>query len=210
MSVALHHLLRFRARLVLQTRDFDVTLARDLLDGSQVMQSIQRRTNHVMRIRRAEALRENIAHACALEHRANRGARNHTGSRRGGLHQHATGAMLADDLVRNRAPRERNARHVAKRGVDGLAHRLRYFVRLAGRHANLAASIADGDERIEAEATSALHDLRDTVDRDHVLEEIATLTIAAARAAIATTTTAARAAATCAATWTAATSAAAP
>src|SRR3569623_1818286 len=202
MSVAFHHLLRFRARLVLQAADLDVALARDLLDGRQVVQSIQRRTLHVVRIGRPQALRENIAHARALEHRANRGARDHAGSRRGGLHQHATGAVLADDLVRNRAPRERDAPHVATRGVDGLAHRLRHFVRLARGHAHLAAAIADGDERIEAEAATTLHDLGDAIDRDAVLEELAALAVTATStiatppslAATRSATTAARAA----------------
>src|SRR5512140_13603 len=181
MSVALDHLLRFRARLVLQASDLDVTLARDLLDRRQVMQSMERRTHHVVRIRGSQALRQNVAHARALEHRTHRGARDHAGSRSGRFHQHATGTVLADDLVRNRAPRERNARHVATRGIHRLAHRLRHLVRLAGGHAHLPATIANGDERIEAEAASALHDLRDAIDRDHVLEQIGALAIPSTR-----------------------------
>ena len=57
--------------------------------------------------------------------------------------------------------------------VDGLADRFRDFVRLARREADLALPVADGDERVEREAAAALHDLRDAVDRDHVLDELA-------------------------------------
>ena len=48
----------------------------------------------------------------------------------------------------------------------------------------LALTIADGDERVEGEAASALHDLGDAVDRDHVLDELAA-TVAASAVAIA-------------------------
>ena len=81
--------------------------------------------------------------------------------------------MLAHDLVRNRRAGHRDRHHVAARAVHGLADRFRHFVRLARRDADLALPVADGDERVEREAPAALHDLRDAVDRDHVLDEIA-------------------------------------
>src|SRR6185437_13660316 len=71
-------------------------------------------------------------------------------------------------------------------GVDRFAHRLRHFVRLARCEADFSLPVADGDERIEREPASALHDLGDTIDRDDVLYELAALaapTIVAATAA---------------------------
>ena len=103
--------------------------------------------------------------------------------------------MLADDLVRNRAARHRNRDHAAARAVHGLADRFGHFVRLAGREPDAALAIAHRDERVEREAPAALHDLRDAIDRDDVLDELgaafvtaaATSTVTPAAAAIATT-----------------------
>jgi hypothetical protein len=100
--------------------------------------------------------------------------------------------MLTDDFVRNRAARERHRHHAATRCFNGLAHRFRYFVRLAGREPELALAVTDGHERVERESATALHDFRDAIDGDHVLDEIgsalATLIVAAAAAAVTTAT----------------------
>jgi hypothetical protein len=92
--------------------------------------------------------------------------------------------MSADDLVRNRSARHRDRDHVAARSVDSLAHRLRHFVRLPGSKSDATLSVSNRDERVEGKATSALHDLGDAIDRDHVLDELAA-TITATTVAIA-------------------------
>src|SRR5919109_290750 len=74
----------------------------------------------------------------------------------------ATGTMLTDNLVRNRSAGERYAHATAPRRVHRLPHRLRHFVRLARRDADLTLPVAYSDQRIEREATTALHDLGDT------------------------------------------------
>src|SRR6267142_1553976 len=76
--------------------------------------------------------------------------------------------MFADDLVRDRPARERHFCHLAARGLDGFAHRFADLVRLAGRDSHVALAVPDRDERVEAEAPAALHDLRDAIDRDDV------------------------------------------
>ena len=81
--------------------------------------------------------------------------------------------MLADDLVRDRSARHRNRDHAPTRAVDRLADGLRDFVRLAGREPDATLSIAHRDERVEREAASALDDLGDAIDRDDVLDELA-------------------------------------
>ncbi len=93
--------------------------------------------------------------------------------------------MSADDFVRNRSAGHRDRDHVAARPIDSLAYGLRYFVRLSGSKSDATLSISNRDQRVEGEASSALHDLGDAIDGDHVLDELAS-TITAATVAIAT------------------------
>ena len=81
--------------------------------------------------------------------------------------------MRSDDFVRNRSARHRDAHHVAARAVNGFAHRFRYFVRLSSCKTDAALPISHRDQRVEREAASTLHDLCDAVDRDHILDELA-------------------------------------
>jgi hypothetical protein len=92
--------------------------------------------------------------------------------------------MSADDFVRDRSAGHRDRDHVAARSIDSLAYGLRDFVRLSGSKSDAALTVSDCDERVEGEATSALHDLGDAIDRDNVLYELAS-TITAATVAIA-------------------------
>jgi hypothetical protein len=92
--------------------------------------------------------------------------------------------MSADDFVRNRSASHRDRDHVAARSVDSLADGLRHFIRLSCSKSDAALSVAHCDQRVEGEATSALHDLGDAIDGDHVLDELAS-TITAATVAIA-------------------------
>jgi hypothetical protein len=93
-----------------------------------------------------------------------------------------------DDFVWNRSASHRDRHHVATRAIDGLANRFRNFVRLAGCESNATLAVSDGDESVERKAAPALHDFRDTIDRDHVLDELAaaltTTAFAIARLAI--------------------------
>src|SRR4051812_14279534 len=175
MYAALDRLLRLRARPILNVGDLDTTLAGNLFHRDELTQAIHRRAHHVVRIRGAEALRENIRDTGALHDGANGATRNHTGTRRCGLHQNLPGSVLANDLVRNRVPRERDWPELATRGVHGLANGFGDFVCLARGKADASRAIADRDERVERKAPAALHDLRDAINGDHVLDEIATL-----------------------------------
>src|SRR2546427_7311307 len=65
----------------------------------------------------------------------------------------------------------------------GLAHRLAHLVRLAGGDPDASLPVAHRDERVEAEAPAALHDLRDAVDGNHVLDEPVALALPLARVA---------------------------
>src|SRR3954471_2642587 len=68
----LHRLLRLGARPVAELARLDAALARDLIDRGQLGEPVHCRTHHVVRVRRAEALREDVADADALHHRAYR------------------------------------------------------------------------------------------------------------------------------------------
>src|SRR5688500_7377291 len=175
MSGPSDDLLHLGARPVADLRRLQAPLPRDLLDRRELLQPVHRRQHHVVRVGRAEALRQDVADPRALHDRAHRATGDHAGAGRRRLHQHRAGAVLADDLVRDRAARQRHRHHAAARRVHGLAHRLRHLVRLARREADAALPVADSDERVEREAPAALHDLRHAVDRDHVLDEIAAL-----------------------------------
>jgi hypothetical protein len=116
--------------------------------------------------------------------------------------------VRANDLVRNCTACHRNRHHVAARAIDSLAHGLGDFVCLAGGKAHASLAIADGNERVEGEATSALYYLRDTIDRNDVLDELAATFTTAAFAIAAFALTASAATAAALTTFTAATTAA--
>jgi hypothetical protein len=77
---------------------------------------------------------------------------------------------------------------VAPRSFNRLAHRFRDFVRLPSCEADASLSVSDSDERVEREATTALHDFGDAIDRDDVLDQLgaalARLLVATAVAAL--------------------------
>src|SRR5207248_8968863 len=144
---------------------------------------VQRGPHHVVRVGGAAALGEDVAHAGTLEHGAHGPAGDDAGPGRGRLEQHAPGAVVTDDLVRDGRAREGDLDHAAAGGFDGLANRLAHLVRLAGGHPDASLPVAHGDERVEAEAPAALHDLRDAVDGNDVLDEPVALALSLARIA---------------------------
>ena len=64
---------------------------------------------------------------------------------------------------------QRHAHQVLARAVDALADRLGHLAGLAQADADHAVAVADHDQRAEAEAAAALHDLRHAVDVDHAV-----------------------------------------
>src|SRR5689334_9465305 len=169
MYAALDRLLRLRSRAILNAGDLDTTLTRDLFHRRQLAQPVHRGAHHVVRVGRAEALRENVRDTGAVHDGAHGATGNDTGAWRGGLHQDLSGAVLANDLVGNGIPGERHLGQLPTRGSDSLADCLGDFVRLTRREADAALTVADRNERVERESPTALHDLRDAIDRDHVL-----------------------------------------
>src|SRR6266536_2530415 len=116
-------------------------------------------------------------------HRTHGSAGDDAGPRRGGLEEHAPGAVVTDDLVGDGRACERDLYQAAAGGFDGLAHCLAHLVRLAGGDPDAPLPVAHRDERVEAEAPAALHDLRDPVDGNDVLDEPVALALPLARVA---------------------------
>src|SRR2546421_7053834 len=179
-SLAMGH---FLARPVRDGLELDAALLGDAPRRREVLERIQRGPHHVVRVGGAEALGEDVAHAGALQHRAHRAAGDDARSGRGGLQEHAPGAVVTDDFMRNGRARERHLDHAAAGGFDGLAHRLAHLVRLTGGDADAPLPVAHGDQRVEAEAPATLHDLRDAVDGNDVLDEPVALALSLARVA---------------------------
>src|SRR6266511_1490672 len=186
---------RLLARLVRDRVDLNAPLLGHASRRGQVLQAVERRPDHIMRVSGPQAFGEDVTHARALEDGAHRPTGDHARPGRRRLEEDASRAVMPDDLVGDGAAGERHLRQAAARGLHGLAHRLAHLVGLAGGDADAPLAVAHGDERVEAEPPAALHDLRDAVDRDDVLEDAVALaggavvaTLPAAAAAATTTT----------------------
>jgi len=108
-----------------------------------------------------------------FEHRANTATGDHAGTGAGRAKEHLRRAEEAFDLVRNGALDERNLEQVALRAVRTLANRFRDFVRLAETGTDVTVLVTDDDEGREREPTAAFDDLRDAVDVDDAVDELA-------------------------------------
>src|SRR5690606_31158707 len=84
-----------------------------------------------------------------------------------------TCGSLTLDGVRDRALDARDAEEALLRLLDTLGDSRGHLLGLPVADAYRAVAVADDDERREAEAAAALDDLRDAVDRDDALEELA-------------------------------------
>src|SRR5690349_5408685 len=170
-------------RLIGDLVQLDAALARHLPGAHQLAQAVHRGAHHVVRVRRAQALGEDVGDAGALEYRAHRAAGDDTGTGGGGLEQHPPRAMLAHDLVRNGGAGFRQLHHRALGRVHGLPDRLAHLVGLAGGDTDLGLAVAHRHEGVEREPPAALHDLGHPVDGDHVLDVVALVLAIAAVAA---------------------------
>src|SRR5919198_5202991 len=121
----------FGGRLVRQDLgDGLATDLRDVLRASEIPQAVNRRLRHVDRIRRAEALRENVADPGELEHRPDAAAGDHTCPLAGRTEEHARCVGAPEDLVRDRRTVLRNGEQVLLRVLDRLGDCERNLARL--------------------------------------------------------------------------------
>src|SRR5690606_22337595 len=94
--------------------------------------------------------------------------------------------MAVHVMVQRPALAQRHADHALLGGFRRLADRLGHLARLAGAVADPALAVANDHQGGKAEAPAALHDLRDAVDADELLDQLALLprTVAIAVAAV--------------------------
>src|SRR5919108_1097674 len=152
---------------------------RHLLRAAEALESLDGGLEHVDRVRRAEALREDVADAAQLEDGADAAAGDDAGSLARRTQQHPRGAVRAEDLVRDRRAVLRDREEVLLRVLDGLRDRERHLTRLAVADADPVDLVPDHHERGEREPPAALDDLGDAVDLDHALLELAGLLVVA-------------------------------
>src|SRR3954471_16692654 len=145
---------------------------RDFLGTAQLAQCDLGCLQHVDRVRRAERLREHVADAAELEHRAHASTGDDAGTGRRRAQEHARRIEATDRLVRDRLTVLRHGEHVLPRVVDGLRDREWDLARLPVADTDAIDLVTHHDERGEREAATALDDLRDAVDLDHALLEL--------------------------------------
>src|SRR4029077_13585312 len=149
-------------------------------------QGVEGGAHHVVGVRRALALGDDIVHAKRLEDGAHWAARDDAGAGRRRAQHNAARAVAAVDVVMERpAFAQRHANDAALRGFGRLADGLRQLARLAGAEAHASLLVADDDKRGEAEAASALHHLRDTIDVHEAIDKFTVALLAVAIAAAA-------------------------
>src|SRR3712207_4308376 len=164
------------------------TAGRDLLGTDELLQRLHGRVHDVDRVRRPQALGEHVVDAGALEHGAHRATGDDTGTGAGRLEQHDARRGLTLHRVRDGAGDARHLVEVLLGLLDALGDRRGHLLGLAVADAHGAVTVADDHQRGEAEAPTALDDLRHAVDGHHALDVVALLGRSAARPPPAVTT----------------------
>src|ERR687886_93210 len=80
----------------------DLQRRHQFLRPAKPPEAVDRRLQHVDRVRRSEAFRQDVANACELEDRADAAAGDDPRSLAGWTEQHARRVRAPDDLVRDR------------------------------------------------------------------------------------------------------------
>src|SRR5260221_3897710 len=159
-------------RLGLLAADLDAAHLADLLGGAERAERGHRRHDDVHRVGAAERLREDVADTCGLHDRAHRAAGDDAGALRRGPEKDLRGTEVGGHRVWDGPIDERHADDVLLRVLDALLDRVGHLVGLPETGADVAAAVADDDDRREAEAPSALHDLGHAVDLDDTLGDL--------------------------------------
>src|SRR4051794_12638760 len=107
-----------------------------------LLERLEGRADHVVRVGRAHRLGDDVGNAEALEDRAHRTAGDDACTRRSGADRHAAGTEVAETVVVKRAAvAQRNADHRLLRSGSRLADRLGNFASLAVTEAGAALAV---------------------------------------------------------------------
>src|SRR5215217_8716615 len=148
-----------------------------LFGAAETAQPVHGCLEQVHGVRVPEALREDVADARELEHGADAAPGDDAGSLARRPQQHARGVGTAEHLVRDGRALLGHLEEVLLRVVDGLRDGERDLAGLAVPDAHAADLVPDHHERGEREAPASFDDLRDTVDLDHALLQLARVVI---------------------------------
>src|SRR5690606_34139572 len=169
----------------------EAALGRDLLGTHQRLQTRDRRVHDVDRVVAAQRLAQHVLDAGGLQHRAHRATRDHTGTGARRTQQDLARRVPRLHQVRDGALDPRHLEGVLLGLLDALGDRRGHLLGLAVADADGAVAVTDDHQGGEAEATPALDDLGDPVDRHDLLDVRLALVgaTAAVVAAIATVAT---------------------
>src|SRR5215831_17367801 len=126
-------------------RDREAAHLRHLVGATEALQPVDRRLRHVDRVRRAEALREDVADPGQLENGADASARDHSRPLARRPQEYARRVGAAEDLVCDRRAVLRHGEEVLLRVLDGLGDSQRHLARLAVADADTVDLVADHD-----------------------------------------------------------------
>src|SRR6266566_4489102 len=143
-----------------------------ILESLDPPERVDGRLEHVVRVVRAERLREDVLDARGLEDRPHRAAGDDSGARHRRLQEDAAGAEVPGDLAGDRRLLQRHEDEVLLGVLDGLTDRLGHLVGLAETDAHVTAPVTDHDQRREREPSAALDDLGDAVDGDDAIVQL--------------------------------------
>ena len=124
-----------------------------------------------MRVVRADALRQYVAHPGDVQNRAHGAAGDDARSPRRRLEKHTARAVFPHRLVGDGLLVEGHLHHRLAGLLHALADGFGHLVRLAHSDADLALPVADGHQGAETEAPAALHHLGHTVHVDDPVDE---------------------------------------
>jgi hypothetical protein len=127
---------------------------------------------NIVRIVGPKALGQNIFYAGHLHDCPNGTASDNSGTWCSWLHEHPSGTVTADNLVRNSTVNKRKAHHGSAGMFNRLADSLRNLAGLTQSATDSALSVADNNQRGEAESPAALNDFCHSVYMYNTIDQI--------------------------------------
>src|SRR5690606_1343995 len=120
-------------------------------------QRFDRRVYHVVLVRRAQALAQDVLDAGRLYHGAHRTTGDDARTRSSRAQQHLASTETTDAVVRDRGTQHRNLEQVLASLITALADGLWHLVGLAHADPDVPGFVADDHQGREAEPSPALH-----------------------------------------------------
>src|SRR5579872_2334110 len=137
---------------------------------AQLFERVEGRLDHVVRIRRAQRLGQNVLNPRRFEDGAHRTAGDDPGPIRRRFEQDPAGSVVPGGGMRNGRSAHGDGDHVFLGDLDALLDGRGNFLRLSRSKSHAPLTVADDHQRAEAEVLSALDDLGHAVDVDDLVD----------------------------------------